>query len=51
MSGLTSVDGIISGLKTTEIIDSIMAVERRPVTLLEAKNERYNTEFLSYQSM
>ena len=51
MSGLTSVDGIISGLKTSDIIDAIMAVERRRVTLLEARQARANTELLSYQSM
>jgi len=51
MSGLTSVDGLISGLNTSEIIDSLMAIERRSVTLLEAKRERYNTELLSYQTI
>jgi len=51
MSGLTSVDGIISGLDTAKIIDSLMAVERRPVTLLEARRERYSNENLSYQSI
>jgi len=51
MSGLTSVEGLISGLDTTEIIDSIMAVERRPITILEAQRERYNNQLLSYQSV
>jgi len=51
MSGLTSVDGLISGLDTTEIIDSIMAVERRPVTLLEARRERYTNQSLGYQNV
>jgi len=51
MSGLTSVDGLISGLNTSEIIDSLMAIERRSVSLLEAKRERYNTELLSYQTI
>lgn len=32
---ITSIDGIASGLNTTEIIDSIMQVERRPAIFLE----------------
>lgn len=39
MAGLSSIDGIVSGLKTTEIVDSIMAVERRPVTLLQVQQQ------------
>ena len=35
MSGST-IDGIISGLNTTEIIDAIMQYERRPAVLMEA---------------
>lgn len=37
MPGLSSIDGLSSGLKTTEIIDSILAVERRPAELMEAR--------------
>ena len=51
MSGLMSVDGLISGLDTTELIDSIMAVERRSVLLLEARKERYTNRVLSSQSV
>jgi flagellar hook-associated protein 2 len=39
MPGLTSIDGITSGLDTTAIVDSIMAVERKPVALLENQQE------------
>jgi len=46
-----SVDGLISGLDTTELIDSIMAVERRSVLLLEARKERYTNRVLSSQSV
>ena len=35
MAGLTSIDGLVSGLKTSDIIDSIMAIERRPAVLME----------------
>ena len=51
MSGLTSVDGLISGLNTTEIIDSIMAAEGRSVIFMQARRERYSNQILSYQSM
>ena len=39
MPGLSSIDGIASGLNTTEIVDSIMAVERRPVDLLQVQQQ------------
>ena len=35
MSALTSIDGAISGLNTTDIVDSIIKFERQPVVLLE----------------
>ena len=35
MSPVTTIDGLNSGLNTTEIIDSIMAVERGPAVLME----------------
>ncbi|MEW6049850.1 MAG: flagellar filament capping protein FliD [Candidatus Zixiibacteriota bacterium] len=37
MAALTSIDGLSSGLNTTEIIDSIIQVERRPAALMEAE--------------
>ncbi|MGD8605080.1 MAG: flagellar cap protein FliD N-terminal domain-containing protein, partial [Anaerolineales bacterium] len=39
MAGLTSIDGVVSGLNTTEIVDSIIKFERRNVTLLESDKE------------
>ncbi len=39
MAGLTSIDGVVSGLNTTEIVDSIIQFERRNVTLLENDKE------------
>lgn len=35
MAGLTSIDGLVSGLKTGDIIDSLIALERRPAVLME----------------
>ncbi|MEW5993162.1 MAG: flagellar filament capping protein FliD [Candidatus Zixiibacteriota bacterium] len=35
MSGLSSIEGINSGLNTTEIVDAILAIERQAVVLLQ----------------
>jgi len=35
MAGLTSIDGLSSGLNTTEIIDALIKAERRPAVLME----------------
>ncbi len=44
MPGLSSIDGINSGLNTAEIVDAILAYERRNVDLLEAeKTTKTNT--------
>lgn len=53
MAGLSSIDGIVSGLNTTEIVDSIMAVERRPVTLLQVQQQETTniiTTFKAFQA-
>lgn len=39
MPALSSIDGLASGLQTTAIIDAIMAVERRPIDLLEVQQQ------------
>ena len=36
MPGFNSIDGLASGLSTTDIIDTIMQYERQPAALLEA---------------
>jgi flagellar hook-associated protein 2 len=36
MPGFSSIEGLFSGLNTTEIIDAIMEYERRPAALMEA---------------
>ena len=37
MAGSSTIEGIISGLNTTEIIDAIMQFERRPAALMETE--------------
>lgn len=51
MAGTTSVDGLISGLNTSEIIDSLMAIQHRPITLLEARKERVNVQLMAFQAI
>ncbi len=42
MGGTLSIDGLISGLKTSEIIEKLAKVERAPIRRLEEKKETYN---------
>ena len=51
MSGVLSVDGLASGLDTTALIDSIMAVERRGVVLLEARQARVNNQLAAFREI
>src|SRR5207237_1404633 len=37
MTSTFSVDGLISGLQTRSIVDQLMSLERRPLTLLQNK--------------
>ncbi len=37
MAGLTSIDGLSSGLNTTEIIDALLKAERQPAVLMETE--------------
>ena len=46
-----SIDGLASGFNTTEVIDQIMAVERRSVTLLEARQVRANTQLTAFRAL
>lgn len=41
MAGILSIDGLISGLKTSEIIEKLTEVERTPIKILETKKEKY----------
>ncbi len=40
MTSSLSVDGVISGLRTGDIVDQLMALERRPLTLLQQRKTR-----------
>ena len=51
MAGTISVDGLISGLKTSEIIDQLAAAYRAPITQLEEKKESYTTKLNLWQTI
>jgi flagellar hook-associated protein 2 len=51
MAAPLSMDGLISGLDTTALINAIMAVERRSVTLLEARQARVNTQLDAFRTL
>jgi len=51
MSPLQSIDGLASGLNTTEIIDSIMQYERRPAVLMEREQEQRTKEITTFNAL
>ncbi len=51
MAAPLSINGLASGLDTSSIIDAIMAVERRSVTLLEARQARVNSQLAAFRSL
>ncbi|MFP4055864.1 MAG: flagellar filament capping protein FliD [Candidatus Brocadiia bacterium] len=51
MSSTVSVDGLISGFDTSDIIDKAMAVERREVTLLEAREARADEQLTAFRML
>lgn len=50
MAGTLSIDGLISGLKTSEIIDKLAEVERTPIKRLEAKKATYTERLTLLQT-
>lgn len=44
MSGITSGIGLISGINTSQLIDQLMAIERRPITNLENRAKAIDTQ-------
>jgi flagellar hook-associated protein 2 len=48
-SGLLSIDGLISGLNTTDIINQLLEVERIPITRLEERKSRYEQKIALWQ--
>jgi len=51
MAGYQSIDGLASNLNTTEIINSIMEYERRPVTLMEAQQTLKTNEISTFNAL
>ena len=51
MASSLAVDGLISGLKTTDLINSLMAVEQIPQTLLKSKVATSQTYITALQSL
>jgi len=50
MAGTLSIDGLISGLKTSEIIEKLAEAERAPITRLEEKKQTYTTRLSLWQT-
>ncbi|MFA9479668.1 flagellar cap protein FliD N-terminal domain-containing protein, partial [Phycisphaerales bacterium AB-hyl4] len=44
MSGISLGTGLMSGLPTADIIDQLMAVERRPLMLIQQRNDRLSAQ-------
>jgi flagellar hook-associated protein 2 len=51
MPGLSSIDGLASNLNTTEIIDAIMAYERRPVLLMQEEQALKTNEITTFNAL
>lgn len=48
MSGISSGIGLISGIDRSSLIDQLMAIEARPVTLLQARLQRLDIQRTAY---
>jgi len=51
MPGTTSVDGIVSGLKTTDIVEKLISLERRPIKILEDKRDLKNKKIAEWRTL
>jgi len=51
MPGIGSIDGLISGLNTTEIVDTIIAAERREANLLEQEQAGKTNIISAYKAL
>lgn len=49
--GTTSIDGLMSGLDTANIIKSLAAIRRRPIALLEKRLANRQSTLAAYQSL
>ncbi len=48
-SGILNIDGLVSGLNTTDIINQLLEVERIPITRLEARKSEYEQKIALWQ--
>ncbi len=51
MSGITAGIGLISGIKTAELIDQLMAIEARPILSLQGRMARLDTKTTAWMSV
>lgn len=51
MAGLQSIDGLVSGLSTTEIIDAIISAEREPAALMETRQSEITNELTAFKAL
>ena len=51
MPGLQSIDGLVSNLDTTSIINSIIEYERRPAVLMEEQQALKTNEISTYKAL
>jgi flagellar hook-associated protein 2 len=51
MSGITSGIGLISGINTSQLIDQLMAIERRPITNLEIRAKAIDTQRAKFMEL
>lgn len=49
--GLNSISGLVSGIDSASLVDSIIQVERRPVYLLEARKAQEQLRLASYEAL
>ena len=49
MAGLVSVSGLVSGIKTDDIISKILEFERRPIEQFQANQDKLKSQLAAYQ--
>ncbi|MDO8632893.1 MAG: flagellar cap protein FliD N-terminal domain-containing protein, partial [Phycisphaerales bacterium] len=51
MSGISSGVGLISGINTSQLIDQLMAIESRPVTALQRRSQKLDTQRTTFLAL
>src|SRR5690349_16557872 len=49
MAGVTTVSGLVSGMKTEDIISKLLELERRPILQYQAQQSSLRTKFAAFQ--